>query len=53
MNALKKAGLPFFLIYYLRHTFVSRLTSAGVFRFHFILADEIPQAVSVPVDKKL
>jgi integrase len=29
-NALKKAGLPFFPIYYLRHTFGSRLTSAGV-----------------------
>jgi integrase len=29
-NALKKAGLPFFPIYYLRHTFASRLTSAGV-----------------------
>jgi integrase len=27
---LKKAGLPFFPIYYLRHTFASRLTSAGV-----------------------
>jgi len=29
-NALEKAGLPFFPIYYLRHTFASRLTSAGV-----------------------
>ena len=29
-NALRKAGLPFFPIYYLRHTFASRLTSAGV-----------------------
>jgi integrase len=29
-NTLKKAGLPFFPIYYLRHTFASRLTSAGV-----------------------
>jgi integrase len=27
---LKKAGLPFFPIYYLRHTFASRLTTAGV-----------------------
>jgi len=27
---LKKAGLPFFPIYYLRHTFASRLTSEGV-----------------------
>jgi integrase len=27
---LKKAGLPYFPIYYLRHTFASRLTSAGV-----------------------
>jgi integrase len=29
-NALKRAGLTFFPIYYLRHTFASRLTSAGV-----------------------
>jgi len=29
-KALEKAGLPFFPIYYLRHTFASRLTSAGV-----------------------
>ena len=29
-NALKKAGLPFFPVYYLRHTFASRLTSGGV-----------------------
>jgi integrase len=29
-NILKKAGIPFFPIYYLRHTFASRLTSAGV-----------------------
>ena len=29
-NALKNAGLLFFPIYYLRHTFASRLTSAGV-----------------------
>jgi integrase len=29
-SALKKAGLPFFPIYYLRHTFASRLTAAGV-----------------------
>jgi integrase len=29
-NTLKKAGLPFFPIYYLRHTFASRLTTAGV-----------------------
>jgi len=29
-STLKKAGLPFFPIYYLRHTFASRLTSAGV-----------------------
>jgi integrase len=29
-NTLKKAGLPFFPIYYLRHTFASRLTAAGV-----------------------
>jgi integrase len=29
-NALEKARLPFFPIYYLRHTFASRLTSAGV-----------------------
>ena len=29
-NTLKKVGLPFFPIYYLRHTFASRLTSAGV-----------------------
>jgi integrase len=29
-SALNKAGLPFFPIYYLRHTFASRLTSAGV-----------------------
>jgi integrase len=28
-NTLKKAGLPFFPIYYLRHTFASRLTAAG------------------------
>jgi integrase len=27
---LKKAGLPYFPIYYLRHTFASRLTAAGV-----------------------
>jgi integrase len=29
-NTLTKAGLPFFPIYYLRHTFTSRLTTAGV-----------------------
>jgi integrase len=29
-STLKKAGLPFFPIYYLRHTFASRLTAAGV-----------------------
>jgi integrase len=29
-NTLKNADLPFFPIYYLRHTFASRLTSAGV-----------------------
>jgi integrase len=29
-STLKKAGLPYFPIYYLRHTFASRLTSAGV-----------------------
>lgn len=29
-STLKKAGLPFFPIYYLRHTFSSRLTAAGV-----------------------
>ena len=29
-STLKQAGLPFFPIYYLRHTFASRLTSAGV-----------------------
>ena len=29
-NTLKKAGLPFFPIYHLRHTFASRLTAAGV-----------------------
>jgi|HubBroStandDraft_2_1064218.scaffolds.fasta_scaffold271516_1 hypothetical protein len=29
-KALKKAGLPYFPIYYLRHTFASRLTAAGV-----------------------
>ena len=29
-NTLKKAGLPYFPIYYLRHTFASRLTTAGV-----------------------
>lgn len=29
-SALKKAGIAFFPIYYLRHTFASRLTSAGV-----------------------
>lgn len=27
---LKKAGLPYFTIYYFRHTFASRLTTAGV-----------------------
>lgn len=29
-STLKKAGIPFFPIYYLRHTFASRLTAAGV-----------------------
>jgi integrase len=29
-STLKKAGLPYFPIYYLRHTFASRLTAAGV-----------------------
>jgi len=29
-NTLKKAGLPFFPIYYLRHTFASRLTTLNV-----------------------
>jgi integrase len=29
-STLKKAGLPFFPMYYLRHTFASRLTAAGV-----------------------
>jgi integrase len=29
-NTLKKAGLPFFPVYYLRHCFASRLTAAGV-----------------------
>jgi integrase len=29
-KTLKKAELPYFPIYYLRHTFASRLTSAGV-----------------------
>jgi integrase len=29
-NTLKKAGIPFFPIYYLRHAFATRLTSAGV-----------------------
>jgi integrase len=29
-SALKKAGLPFFPIYNLRHTFASRMTAAGV-----------------------
>ena len=29
-NALKKAGIPFFPIYNLRHTFASRMTAAGV-----------------------
>jgi integrase len=29
-NVLEKAGLPYFPILYLRHTFASRLTSAGV-----------------------
>jgi integrase len=29
-STLKKAGLGFFPIYYFRHTFASRLTSAGV-----------------------
>jgi integrase len=29
-STLKNAGIPFFPIYYLRHTFASRLTSAGV-----------------------
>jgi integrase len=29
-KALKKAGLPFFPSYYLRHSFASRLTTAGV-----------------------
>jgi integrase len=29
-STLRKAGIPFFPIYYLRHTFASRLTSAGV-----------------------
>jgi integrase len=27
---LKSAGIPYFPIYYLRHTFASRLTAAGV-----------------------
>jgi integrase len=29
-SALKKAGIPFFPVYNLRHTFASRLTAAGV-----------------------
>jgi integrase len=29
INALKKAGIPYFPIYNLRHTFASRLTAAG------------------------
>ena len=29
-SALKKAGIPFFPIYNLRHTFASRMTAAGV-----------------------
>jgi integrase len=29
-SALKKAGIPFFPIYYLRHAFASRMTAAGV-----------------------
>jgi integrase len=29
-STLKQAGIPFFPIYYLRHTFASRLTAAGV-----------------------
>jgi integrase len=29
-STLRQAGLPFFPIYYLRHTFASRLTAAGV-----------------------
>jgi integrase len=29
-QTLKKAGLPYFPIYYLRHTFASRLTTAGI-----------------------
>jgi len=29
-STLKQTGLPFFPIYYLRHTFASRLTAAGV-----------------------
>jgi integrase len=29
-NTLTKAGLPFFPVYYLRHTFASRLNAAGV-----------------------
>jgi integrase len=29
-STLKQAGLPYFPIYYLRHTFASRLTAAGV-----------------------
>jgi len=29
-KTLKEAGLPYFPIYYLRHTFASRLTAAGV-----------------------
>jgi integrase len=30
VSELKKAGLPFFPIYNLRHTFASRMTGAGV-----------------------
>jgi integrase len=30
-SELKKAGIPFFPIYNLRHTFASRMTGAGVF----------------------
>jgi integrase len=29
-NTLKKAGLPYFPVYHLRHSFASRLTAAGV-----------------------
>ena len=46
-STLKEAGLPYFPIYYLRHTFASRLTSAGVSPFTIaqMLGHSSPQIV--------